>query len=143
MKRKILIVCMIILGLLSLTGCHSGGNETLPVSDEEYMDYAGRQFAGEDPWGGNLTVTVRSIVDGKMEWTFTDVFDDSTLYQLVEGTSVEDGKADFDIEGKDVENDDITFHYQGEMELKDINMAFSTRYVKGAMEREPRSSCPM
>ena len=67
MKRKILIVCMIVLGLLSLTGCHSGGNETLPVSDEEYMDYAGRQFAGEDPWGGILTVTVRSIVDGKMD----------------------------------------------------------------------------
>ena len=119
MKRKILIVCMIVLGLLSLTGCKSSGNETLPVSDEEYMDYAGWQFAGEDPWGGNLTVTVRSIVDGKMEWTFTDVFDDSTLYQLVKGTPVQEGKADFDIEGKDVENDDITFHYQGEMELKD------------------------
>ena len=119
MKRKILIVCMIVLGLLSLTGCQSGGNETLPVSDEEYMDYAGRQFAGEDPWGGILTVTVRSIVDGKMEWTFTDVFDDSTLYQLAEGTPVKDGKADFDIEGKDVENDSITFNYQGEMELKD------------------------
>jgi hypothetical protein len=34
-------------------------------------------------------------------------------------------------------------YIRGEMELKDINMAFSTRYVKGAMEREPRSSCPM
>ena len=34
-------------------------------------------------------------------------------------------------------------YIRGEMELKDTNMAFSTRYVKGAMEREPRSSCPM
>ena len=34
-------------------------------------------------------------------------------------------------------------YIRGEMELRDINMAFSTRYVKGAMEREPRSSCPM
>ena len=32
---------------------------------------------------------------------------------------------------------------RGEMELREINMAFSTRYVKGAMDREPRSSCPM
>ena len=34
-------------------------------------------------------------------------------------------------------------YIRGEMELRDINMAFSTRYVKGAMERDPRSSCPM
>ena len=32
-------------------------------------------------------------------------------------------------------------YIRGEMELRDINMAFSTRYVKGGMEREPRSSC--
>ena len=31
----------------------------------------------------------------------------------------------------------------GEMELRDINMAYSARYVKGAMDREPRSSCQM
>jgi hypothetical protein len=34
-------------------------------------------------------------------------------------------------------------YIRGEMELRDINMAFSTRYVKGGMEREPRSSCQM
>ena len=30
-----------------------------------------------------------------------------------------------------------------EMELRDINMAYSARYVKGAMDKEPRSSCSM
>ena len=34
-------------------------------------------------------------------------------------------------------------YIRGEMELRDINMAFSTRYVKGSMDREPRSSCQM
>ena len=27
--------------------------------------------------------------------------------------------------------------------LRDINMAYSARYVKGAMDKEPRSSCSM
>ena len=34
-------------------------------------------------------------------------------------------------------------YIRGEMELRDINMAYSARYVKGAMDREPRSSCQM
>ncbi len=34
-------------------------------------------------------------------------------------------------------------YIRGEMELRDINMAYSARYVKGAMNREPRSSCQM
>ena len=34
-------------------------------------------------------------------------------------------------------------YIRGEMELRDVNMAFSARYVKGAMDREPRSSCTM
>ena len=34
-------------------------------------------------------------------------------------------------------------YIRGEMELRDINMAYSARYVKGAMDKEPRSSCTM
>ena len=34
-------------------------------------------------------------------------------------------------------------YIRGEMELRDINKAYSARYVKGAMDREPRSSCQM
>ena len=34
-------------------------------------------------------------------------------------------------------------YIRGEMELRDINMAYSARYVKGAMDKEPRSSCSM
>ncbi len=119
MKKTLFTVCIVLLGALLLTACSSKKNAPLPVPDEEYMDYVGRQFTGKDPWGGALTVTVRSIVDGKMEWTFTDMFDTSTLYQLVEETPVDNGPADFSVQGKDVENKNVTFAYEGKIELKD------------------------
>ena len=50
------------------------------LTDEiEYAEYAGYQFSGTDPREGTLTITVGSILDGKMEWIFTDSFEDHTL----------------------------------------------------------------
>ncbi|MDO4477577.1 MAG: purine biosynthesis protein PurH [Lachnospiraceae bacterium] len=34
-------------------------------------------------------------------------------------------------------------YIDGKMEIRDINMAFQARYVKGDMDREERSSCSM
>lgn len=102
------------------------------LTDEEaYADYAGYQFSGKDPWDGTLTITVKSILDGKMEWTFTDSFEDHTLYQVRKDTVLEDGKADFDLQGEDVENEDVSFAYQGTLELKDgqITVTFDSGAV--------------
>ncbi len=90
-----------------------------PESDTEYADYVGYQFAGPDPWDGSLAITVRSIINGKMEWTFTDLFEESTLYAEVTDTVVSDGVATFDVTGTSIEDENMKFQYQGTIEFKD------------------------
>lgn len=90
-----------------------------PTDEMDYVDYAGFQFSGADPWDGTLTVTIRSILDGTMDWTFTDSFEDHTLYQVQTDTVLENGTAAFDIQGEDAEQENVTFAYRGTLELKD------------------------
>ena len=133
MKKIVFLftVCVAVISALLLTACGSSGKEKLPVSDTEYADYVGAQFSGQDPWGGDLAITIRSIVNGKMDWTFTDTFDDHTLYQEQSAASIQDGIAEYSIEGKDLENDGVSFSYQGSMELKDGQITFS--FITGAV----------
>ena len=63
------------------------------LSENEYAAYSGYQFTGKDPWEGKLPVTIRDITDGKMEWTFTDSFDDHTLYLVQKETVLQNGQA--------------------------------------------------
>ena len=130
-KRALWFGCILAAAAALLAACGGSGNETLPVSDAEYAEYVGSQFSGEDPWGGTLTITVRSIIDGKMDWTFTDTYEDHTLYQEQTETPVKDGAAEYEIQGKDVENDKDSFSYQGTMELRDGRIAF--RFLKGSV----------
>ena len=104
------------------------------TSDAQYADYAGYQFSGKDPWEGTLSVTIRSIVDNDMEWTFTDTYENHTLYQAQKGTSLHDGMAEFDIHGKDVEHDNVSFDYRGTIELKDSNVIVTL--LAGAVTEE-------
>ena len=130
-KRIVLIVSVIAMAALILAACGGAGSDKLPVSDAEYADYVGMQFSGQDPWGGDLTITVRSIVNGEMDWTFTDAFDDHTLYQEQSKTPIQDGTAEYHLEGKDVEDENVSFSYQGTMELRDGQITF--RFLKGAV----------
>ena len=120
---------VIAIAAAALAACK--GDEKLPVSDPEYMEYVETQFSGQDPWGGNLTITIRTIINGEMDWTFTDAFDDHTLYQEQSKTKVESGKAEYSIEGKDAENKDVSFSYEGTIELKDGQVTFS--FLTGAV----------
>lgn len=126
MRTRIALAAVVaaVAACLLLTCC-AKSEEPLPAPDSEYAEYAGAQFSGEDPWGGNLTVTVQSVVDGKMSWTFTDVFEDHTLHAELSETPITDGVATYDVQGKDVESDNITFSYQGSMELKDGRVYFT------------------
>ena len=135
MRTRIAFVAVVaaVAACLLLTCC-TKAEESLPVSDSEYAEYVGTQFSGEDPWDGNLTVTVQSVVDGKMSWTFTDAFEDHTLYAELSETPIVDGVAEYDVQGKDVESDNITFSYQGSMELKDGQVYFT--FERGSMITE-------
>ena len=123
---KLLLVLLAILVLL-LAACGKEPAETGPAgggllvqsNENGNGDYAGYQFSGQEPWGGTLTVTVMNIADGKMDWSFVDSFEGHTLYQVQKGTALQDGTAAFDIQGKDVEQQNVSFHYQGSLELKD------------------------
>ena len=118
MKKKTVFGIMSALALSLLLCACSSNTEKLAVSDPEYSDYVGSWFRGNDPWDGELTVMIKSIVDGKMEWTFTDSFEGSTLYQEIRDTELKENAAVFDVQGKDAENKNTSFHYQGTMELK-------------------------
>lgn len=130
-KGVLLIASVIVMTAFILAACGSSENEKLPVSDDAYAEYVGTQFSGQDPWGGILTITVRSIVDGEMDWTFTDVFDNHTLYQEQGKTLIQDGKAEYSIQGKDVENENVSFSYEGTMELSEGQITFS--FIKGSV----------
>jgi len=132
MKKGVLFIAsVIVISAFILAACGNSKEEKLPVSDSEYADYVGTQFSGQDPWGGNLTITVRSIVDGEMDWTFTDAFDNHTLYQKQGKTLIQDGKTEYSIQGKDVENENVSFSYEGTMELSDGQITFS--FLKGSV----------
>lgn len=62
-KAYLFVVCAVAITALFLAACGSSKDEKLPVSDTEYGDYVGTQFSGQDPWGGNLAITVRSIAE--------------------------------------------------------------------------------
>ena len=132
MKKKYLPVLFVIaMAAMVLAACGSSKDEKLPVSDDAYAEYAGVQFAGQDPWGGELAITVRSIVDGKMDWTFTDSFDDHTLYQEQSETAIQDGHAEYSIQGKDAENKNVSFSYEGTMDLSEGQITFT--FLKGSV----------
>ena len=80
--------------------------------------YIGSAYSGVDPWGGTLTVTVRDIRDGRMDWTFTDTLDGMTLTQDLEGTALSGDTAAFHVEGA-AEVDHETFDYEGTIALRD------------------------
>ena len=123
----VLVVCLL------LAGC-SFGTQKLAVSDAEYANYVGAWFRGEDPWGGTVTVMIKSIVNGKMDWTFTEAFEEATLYQELKGTEVQSGTTRFTLKGSAAEDKNAAFEYQGLLELKDGTVVMT--FAKWAVSRK-------
>lgn len=130
-NKYLLVLSVIVMAAMVLVACGSSKDEKLPVSDPAYAEYVGAQFTGQDPWGGELTITVRSVIDGKMDWTFTDSFDDHTLYQEQSETAIQNGRAEYSIQGKDAENENVSFSYEGTMNLREGQITFS--FLKGSV----------
>ena len=99
----------------------------------ESADYVGYQFAGTDPWGGNVSITIRSIADGEMEATYTDVLgEDTTLYAEMSGIPIDGTTAPFSPAGQSVEDENLLFSYVGSIELKDGQLVLT--YESGNTE---------
>lgn len=94
------------------------------AEEADYSDYIGYQFAGKDPWGGELTVTLRTLEDGQLTWTYTDLITNELMvYTEVGPTEFKDGKGEFEIKGKIMDDPgDSVFNYAGTIELADGNV---------------------
>ena len=103
---------------------------TLAACGDRYEPYRGYQFSGTNPWGQELAITVRSVKDGKMDWTYTDTAGDLILYQELEGTPLNDMTAEFRVEGDAAVN--VKFSYTGTITMKDGNL--TVIYTGGALE---------
>ena len=133
MLKKITAVILIAAMVALLAACSKGSDEPAPAGSAsasvpgssfeavpaDYSDYVGYQFAGKDPWEGDLAITIRTIENGKVAWTFTDVYDENTLYAEMTDTPIGGYTATFDIQGAAVENENLTFQYTGFIDFAD------------------------
>ena len=108
---KLLVIALVFFLTLSLTACKK---------EADYKDYVGYQFSGKDPWGNELAVTVRTIENDKITWTFTDVVGEGesslTLYNEL-STDLKDNATSFNAKGN--ADDTNTYDYTGTLTLKD------------------------
>jgi len=112
MKNKFLLGLLAVVFCFVLVGCGK---------KDDYKDYVGYQFAGKDPWGSELAVTVRTIEDNLITWTYTDVFGQGessvTVYAELK-TALKDGTTSFNAKGY-ADKEDVTFDYSGTLTLED------------------------
>lgn len=135
MKKSILFSVLTMISLFAITGCFS--------KKDNYDEYIGYQFSGTDPWGNELAITIRTLKDDKLTWTYTDTFEDATVYQEIT-SKFKDGKTSFnvkdsiqvdglkDIGGKTVDiSSSYSYDYSGTLTLKDGKLF--VKYEKGAL----------
>ena len=126
MKKISTIVAsfLVLLMAVVLTGCNKKA---------DYDEYLGYQFSGKDPWGNELAVTIRTLENDKLTFTYTDVIgsgsDSVTVYSEATAT-FKDGSAKFNVKGK-ADDSSYTFDYNGVLTLKDGNVEI--KYETGAI----------
>ena len=126
MKRISKILAIVLVGVLAftLTGCKKKA---------DYKDYIGYQFSGKGPWGNELAVTIRTLEDDKLTWTYTDVFGEGeeaiTVYSELSST-FKDESCEFMISGS-TDKEGVTSSYNGTLTLKDGKVVI--KYTDGAL----------
>ena len=78
-----------------------------------------RQYTGLDPWGNPLAITIDSITDGKMNWTYVEDFAGQTLVQSFENTELVDSQVAFHVEAAVQDAEYVTCDYSGMMTVED------------------------
>ena len=141
MKKLLSVVLSVCLICALLAGCSGTTNTETTSADETtatiaettaaastYDGYVGNQYYAEDPWGGDVYVTVRSVTEDTIDWAYTDVLGDITIY-AEDSTTLEDGLTNFTIEGETENN--YTYTYTGTFVLKDGYIVI--KYLDGAV----------
>ena len=120
--RKVILASLVLVFTLVLVGC----------GKKNYDEYLGYQFSGKDPWGNELAVTIRTLEEDKLTWTFTDVVGEGetslTLYNELT-TDFEDDKTAFTVKG----NADATYTYEYTGTLKLADGKLTITFEKGAL----------
>lgn len=120
--RKVLLASLVFVFTLVLVGC----------GKKSYDEYLGYQFSGKDPWGNELAVTIRTLEEDKLTWTFTDVVGEGetslTLYNELT-TDFKDDKTTFTVKG----NADATYTYEYTGTLKLADGKLTITFEKGAL----------
>ena len=113
--KRMTAVLIAALMVLSFAACAKG---------EDYDKYIGYQYGGADPWGNILTVTLKTMDNGIVTYSFTDVLgegeDSDTLYADDLTGQLKNGVIEFGAKGASIESDDhdLTFDYSGTITLK-------------------------
>ena len=122
--KKIFSILLVAVIAVVLTGC---------AKKDDYKDYIGYQFSGKDPWGNELAVTIRTLEDDKLTWTYTDILgeDDEavTVYSEVSST-FKDGSCEFMISGS-TDKEGVVSDYSGTLTLKDGKVTI--KFIDGAL----------
>ena len=123
--KKLIVGLLVVVLCFVVVGC----------GKKDYKDYIGYQFSGKDPWGGELAVTIRTLENDKMTWTYTDVLGSGessvTVYSELE-TEFKNGKSSFTVNGNAEEN--YAFNYTGTISLEDGNVIITL--IDGALEEK-------
>ena len=125
MKKFSKLFATLLVGVLALVlaGC---------AKKADYKEYIGYQFSGKDPWGNELAVTIRTLEDDKLTWTYTDVIGKGenaiTLYNEIV-SEFKDSASLFIVKGNDENNN--SFDYSGTLTLKDGSVVI--KFEKGQL----------
>lgn len=107
--------------------------ETQPETQPEYIGY---QYAGTDPWGCQLSVTLRQVSGGNLEWTYTEILENGDMIYRELSTPYTNGYSEWYIEGNI--KDDMTYNYSGNLKLQGGGVEFT--YTSGnIMEGNPEN----
>ena len=129
--NKIFALVFVLVIALFITGCKKDEKEsdtnntnTEITEKNSYEDYIGYQFSGKDSWGNELAITVRTLENDKLTWTYTTVVGEAeesmTLYNELT-TDFVDGVTSFNVSGN-TDKELYTFDYSGTLTLKDGNL---------------------
>ena len=103
--------------------------DEIETTEEQFQKYIGKEFIGDDPWGGTITIKVKKIKNNDLNCIYKDVIDDYTIYVDLCDIELENGIATFGITGVTLEDDTVRFNYVGTLEL--IDDAIILHYMSG------------